>query len=63
MRITHAIAALALAAPAPVLAYCRTGTRSITAWALTHGGQGNADDIIAAGAQAGYDLSSLRPLL
>jgi sulfide:quinone oxidoreductase len=50
-------------AETPVLAYCRTGTRSITAWALVHGGQGMADEIIAAGANAGYDLSSLRSLL
>ena len=50
-------------APMPVLAYCRTGTRSITAWALTHGGQGMADEIIDAAAGAGYDLSSARALL
>ena len=50
-------------APAPVLAYCRTGTRSITAWALTHGGQGMADEIVGAAAGAGYDLAQLRPLL
>lgn len=50
-------------APQPVLAYCRTGTRSITAWALTHAGQGAGDDIIAAAANAGYDLSSLQELL
>ena len=50
-------------APAPVLAYCRTGTRSITAWALTHGGQGMGDEIVDAAAGAGYDLSQLRPLL
>lgn len=50
-------------APSPVLAYCRTGTRSITAWALTHAGQGNADDIIDAGAGAGYDLGGLRSFL
>lgn len=50
-------------APSPVLAYCRTGTRSITAWALTHAGQGAADDIIAAGSEAGYDLSGLRAIL
>jgi sulfide:quinone oxidoreductase len=61
--ILERIQAALAEAPAPVLAYCRTGTRSITAWALTHGGQGNADDIIEAGAQAGYDLSSLHPLL
>ena len=50
-------------APAPALAYCRTGTRSITAWALTHGGQGQSDEIIDAAAGAGYDLSGLKPLL
>lgn len=50
-------------APSPVLAYCRTGTRSITAWALTHAGQGSADDVVDAAAGAGYDLSSLRALL
>ena len=50
-------------APAPALAYCRTGTRSITAWALSHGGQGQSDEIIEAGASAGYDLSGLQPLL
>ena len=50
-------------APAPVLAYCRTGTRSITAWALVHAGLGLADDIINAAAGAGYDLSSLAELL
>jgi uncharacterized protein (TIGR01244 family) len=50
-------------APTPILAYCRTGTRSITAWALTHAGQGSGDDIVDAAAGAGYDLSALRSLL
>lgn len=50
-------------APQPVLAYCRTGTRSVTAWALVHAGQGAGEDIIEAAAGAGYDLSSLRELL
>lgn len=50
-------------APQPVLAYCRTGTRSITAWALVHSGQGAAEDVIDAAAGAGYDLSSVRELL
>ncbi|MAH94427.1 MAG: TIGR01244 family phosphatase [Hyphomonas sp.] len=50
-------------APQPVLAYCRTGTRSITAWALTHAGQGAAQEIVDAAADAGYDLSSLQSLL
>lgn len=50
-------------APSPVLAYCRTGTRSITAWALAHAGQGAGDDIIVAAANAGYDLSGLQSFL
>lgn len=50
-------------AETPILAYCRTGTRSITAWALVHAGQGTADDIITAAAGAGYDLSTLRSIL
>lgn len=50
-------------APTPVLAYCRTGTRSITAWALTHAGQGQSEEIVDAAADAGYDLSSMKRLL
>ena len=50
-------------APQPVLAYCRTGTRCITAWALTHSGQGTGQEIVDAAADAGYDLSSLQSLL
>ena len=37
-------------APQPVLAYCRTGTRCITAWALTHAGQGTSQEIVDAAA-------------
>ncbi len=43
--------------PGPVLAYCRSGTRSANLWALTMAGQLTAEDIITRGAQAGYDLS------
>lgn len=50
-------------ADTPILAYCRTGTRSVTAWALVHAGQGNAEDIVAAAGRAGYDLSSITHLL
>ncbi len=50
-------------APTPVLAYGRTGTRSITAWALTHAGQGQPEEIVDAAADAGYDLSSMKRLL
>lgn len=43
----------------PVLAYCRSGTRSITAWALSQAGQGKADRLVSAAADAGYDISGL----
>ena len=62
-EIVERMGAIISEAPAPVLAYCRTGTRSITAWALVHAGQGAGDDVINAAADAGYDLSSLAPLL
>lgn len=47
----------------PVLAYCRTGTRSITAWALSQAGEGTANDVISAASEAGYDLEGLRAKL
>jgi len=47
----------------PVLAYCRSGTRSITAWAMAQAlaGAHSPDEIIALTAKAGYDLSGARP--
>ncbi|MEM9740514.1 MAG: TIGR01244 family sulfur transferase [Pseudomonadota bacterium] len=50
-------------AQTPILAYCRTGTRSITAWALVHAGQGMGEEIVGAASAAGYDLSSIQNLL
>jgi sulfide:quinone oxidoreductase len=47
----------------PVLAYCRTGTRSTTLWALSQAGALPADAIIATASSAGYDLEALRPKL
>ncbi|WP_371420824.1 TIGR01244 family sulfur transferase [Tardiphaga sp.] len=47
----------------PVLAYCRTGTRSTTLWALSQAGVQPADTIIATASRAGYDLEVLRPRL
>jgi len=43
----------------PVLAYCRSGTRSTTLWALSQAGRKPAAEIIAEAAGAGYDLSHL----
>ncbi len=62
-EIVDRTGAILSGAKAPILAYCRSGTRSITAWALVFAGQGCADEIIDAAAGAGYDLSSLRSLL
>lgn len=49
----------------PVLAYCRSGTRSITAWALAKAlvGSHTPDEIIALAQKAGYDLSGARGAL
>lgn len=49
--------------PAPILAYCRTGTRSITLWALSQAGHLSQDAIIKTAKDAGYDLSALKPRL
>ena len=49
----------------PVLAYCRSGTRSITAWALARAlaGSHTPDEIIALAQKAGYDLNGARGAL
>jgi len=43
----------------PVFAYCRSGTRSTTLWALSQAGEKPASEIISAAANAGYDVSHL----
>ena len=50
-------------AAGPVLAYCASGTRSTVLWALGQAGNRPADEIVEAGARAGYDLSGLRGAL
>lgn len=53
--------ALAEAGDAPVLAYCRSGTRSTLLWALAKARSGmKPDDIAARAADAGYDIGSIR---
>jgi sulfide:quinone oxidoreductase len=49
--------------PAPVLAFCRTGTRSTTLWALSEAHHLHPDAILKTCAAAGYDLEALRPRL
>lgn len=42
---------------APVVAFCRSGTRSIQLWGLARGLKGmDPDEIVRVGAEAGYDL-------
>jgi uncharacterized protein (TIGR01244 family) len=48
----------------PVLAFCRSGTRSCNLWALAEASRGGDPEALAAkAAGAGYDLSGIRPLL
>ena len=59
-----AMAAALAAAPGPVLAYCRSGTRSCNLWALAAVKAGaHPDAAMAKAAAAGYDLTGIRPLL
>jgi uncharacterized protein (TIGR01244 family) len=48
----------------PVLAYCRSGTRSTFLWALAEASRGGDPEVIAAqAAAAGYDISPVRAAL
>ncbi|MFM2481561.1 TIGR01244 family sulfur transferase [Celerinatantimonas sp. YJH-8] len=49
------------AASPPVLAYCRTGTRSITLWALSCTQVLTPEEILQYAKSAGYDLSAIIP--
>jgi uncharacterized protein (TIGR01244 family) len=47
-----------------ILAYCRSGTRSTLLWALAQAKTGaDPETLSAIAAEAGYDLSPIRPLL
>ena len=51
-------------AEGPVLAYCRSGTRSTLLWALAEASRGGDPDTIAAqAAQAGYDIGPVRSIV
>ena len=45
--------------PGPVLAYCRSGLRSASLWALSQVGHRDTPRIIDAATQAGFDLRGL----
>lgn len=48
-------------APAPVLAFCRSGTRSIVTWSLAQAQTGakSREELVGLGRAAGYDLSGV----
>ena len=51
-------------AEGPILAYCRSGTRSTFLWALAEAKQGGDPATIAhTAAQAGYDVSPIRAMI
>jgi uncharacterized protein (TIGR01244 family) len=51
-------------ADGPVLAYCRSGTRSCNLWALAAAKAGRDPELLVGQARAaGYDLSAIRPTL
>lgn len=52
----EAFAALADKLPAPILAYCRSGTRCITLWALAETKKRPLADVLEMAKAAGYNL-------
>ena len=47
--------------PSPVLAYCRSGMRSATLWALSQAGSRPWPELVQRAAQAGFDLRGVTP--
>ena len=47
----------------PALAFCRTGTRSTTLWALAASDRLSANEILQTTMEAGYNLEAWRPQL
>lgn len=64
MAEVDAMADALAGAKGPVLAYCRSGTRSTLLWSLAQAKLGRDPSTIAAAAmQAGYDISPVRQLV
>jgi len=57
----EAVAVAVQEAKGPVLAFCRSGTRSIVTWSLGKAisGARSREDLVRLGADAGYDLSGV----
>ncbi|TMV91846.1 TIGR01244 family phosphatase [Thioclava sp. BHET1] len=56
---SEAFSTLLMRLPGPVLAYCRTGTRSATLWSLSEAGTRPVTEILAATKAAGKDMSGV----
>ena len=56
-----AVAEAVAGADGPVLAFCRSGTRSIITWSLGQAASGTRprDELVRLGSDAGYDLSGV----
>ncbi|PFG63340.1 sulfide:quinone oxidoreductase [Thioclava sp. ES.031] len=61
--LVHDYEAIMNTAPKPAFGYCRSGTRSSHLWGMSQAGRMDLDKIIEAAANAGYDHSSLMPVL
>jgi uncharacterized protein (TIGR01244 family) len=60
----EAMAETLAASDGPILAYCRSGTRSTLLWALARASEGaTADELAPVAAAAGYDISPVRPIV
>ncbi|MBU4434355.1 MAG: TIGR01244 family sulfur transferase [bacterium] len=59
----EAVARAVQGAKGPVLAFCRSGTRSIVTWSIGQALSGATDreTLVSQGAAAGYDLSGVLP--
>ncbi|MGH1557492.1 TIGR01244 family sulfur transferase [Caulobacter segnis] len=58
----EAVRAAVEAAGGPVLAFCRSGTRSIVTWSIGQAAAGeDRETLVNQGLQAGYDLSGVLP--
>ncbi len=64
-NVVEATVALFDEGEAKTLAYCRSGTRSITTWAMAEvkAGKRTPDEVIDLARDAGYDLAAQRPAL
>ena len=61
--LVAAYEAIMKSAPKPVFAYCRSGTRSSHLWGMSQAGHLPLEEIVETAARAGYDHSSLLPVL